>query len=83
VHLRSDLKKIICKVRNSPFFSIMIDESTNINAIGHLMIFATIIKEGLPVIVFLGLLLLQCDKKDTTTIFECVIPLLQYWSLDL
>lgn len=34
----------------------MIDESTDISATGYLVIFASIIEEGLPVTLFLGLL---------------------------
>ena len=41
-------KKIMCRIRNSSFFGIMIDKSTNISVTGHLVIFATIIKEGCP-----------------------------------
>ena len=49
-------KKIICRIRTSTFFGIMVDESTNINIIGHLVMFATIVEEGLSKTIFLGLL---------------------------
>ena len=45
-------KKIICRIRNCPFFGIMIDESTDVIATGHLVMFATIVEEGLSVTVF-------------------------------
>ena len=44
--------KILCNIQNSPFFGIMIDESTDISATGHLVMFATIIEEGLSKTVF-------------------------------
>ena len=46
--------KIICRVQNSLFYGIMIDESTEINVIGHLVVFATIIEECVSLTVFLG-----------------------------
>jgi hypothetical protein len=51
----------------------MVDESTDISATGHLVMFATIIEEGLPKIVFLGLLQLDGGKKNYASIFYCVI----------
>ena len=56
-------KKIICRVRNSPFYGIMIDESTDISVTGHLVVFATIIEEGVPLTVFLGLLEIEDGKR--------------------
>jgi len=51
----------------------MIDESTDFCASGHLVMFAMIIEEGLPIIVFLCVLQLPGDKKDVATIFDYVI----------
>jgi len=48
-------KKSIYRVWNSPLFGIMIDESIDISVTSHLVVFVTIIKEGLPLIIFLGL----------------------------
>ena len=48
-------KIMIYKVWKSPFYGIMVDELLNISIIGHLVVFVTIIKGGLHVIVFLGL----------------------------
>ena len=45
--------------------------------------FATIVEEGLPKTVFLGLLQLEGGKKDSVSIFDCVISQLQLWDLDL
>ena len=66
-------KKIFCKIRNSPFFGIMIDESTYISVSGHFIMFATIVEEGLPKTDCLGLLQLNDGKNDSTSIFDCVI----------
>ena len=75
--------KIICRVQNFPFFGIMIDESTNISVTGHLVVFATIVEEGLPVTLFLGLLHIEGGKKDATIIFETVVKNLRNWGFDL
>ena len=77
------MKKIICRVRNSPFFGIMIDVSIDINVTGHLVVFATIVEEGWPVTLFLGLLQIEGSKKDATVIFDTLISHLQKWGLDL
>jgi hypothetical protein len=76
-------QKIVCRIRNSPFFGIMVDESTDISVTGHLVMFATITKKGLPIIVFLGLLQLDGGKKNAASIFYCVISQLKLWDLDL
>ena len=76
-------KKIICRIQNSPFFGIMVDESTNISAPGHLIKFATIVEEGLPKTVFLGLLQLDGGKKYSPSISYYVISQLRLWDLDL
>jgi hypothetical protein len=41
----------------------MIDESTDISVTGHLVVFATIIEEGVPLTVFLGLLEIEGGKR--------------------
>jgi hypothetical protein len=51
----------------------MIDKSTDISVTGHLVMFATIVKEDLPITVFLGLLQLEGGKKDSASIFDCII----------
>jgi len=66
-------KKILCRVRNSPFFGIMVDESTNISVTNRLVVFATIVEEGLPITLFLGLLHIQDGKKDAIVIFDTLI----------
>ena len=49
-------KKIIYRIRNSPFFSIMVEKFTDFSVTGHLFMFATIIEKGLPKTIFLRLL---------------------------
>jgi len=56
----------------------MVDESTDVSATGHLVMFATIVEEGLPMTVFLDLLQLEGGKKDAATIFSCVVS--QLWN---
>ena len=61
----------------------MIDESTDISVTGHLVMFAIIVEEGLPKTIFLGLLQLDGDKKNSASIFYCVISQLRLWDSDL
>ena len=49
-------KKVLDRVRDSQFFGIMVDESTNIYVLGHLVMFATFLEDGVLTCVFLGLL---------------------------
>ena len=58
-----NLKKIICRVQFSQIYSIMINKSTNLNVIGHLVMFTTIIKKSLPMIVFSSLFEIEGGKK--------------------
>ena len=63
MHFIRGTKKILDRVRDSRFFSIIIDESTDISVTGHLVIFASFDKEGLSFCVFLGLLHIEEGKK--------------------
>ena len=45
--------------------------------------FATIVEEGLLIIVFLGPLQLDGGKKNAASIPDCVISQLRLWNLDL
>jgi hypothetical protein len=65
--------KIICRIRNSSLFGIMVDEYIEINVTRFLVMFATIVEKGLPKTVFLGLLQLDGGKKNYASIFYCVI----------
>ena len=75
-------QKILCKVRNSHFYGIMIDKSTDINLTDHLVVFATIIEEDVSLIVFLGLFKIK-GGKNAIIIFECLVNRLRIWKLDL
>jgi len=73
----------MCKIRNSIFYGITIDESTDISITSDLVVFATIIEEGVHVIFFLGLLKIEGEKLDVNVIFYCLINHLKKWELDL
>ena len=49
-------RKVLDRVRDSQFFGTMVDESTDIFVLGHLVVFATFLEDGVPTCVFLGLL---------------------------
>jgi hypothetical protein len=66
-------KIIICRIQNLHFFGIMVDKSTIISVTGHLVMFATIVEEGLPKSVFLGLLQFGDGKNDSTSVLYCVV----------
>lgn len=61
----------------------MVDELLNISIIGHLVVFVTIIKGGLHVIVFLGLLEIEDKINDFVIIFYYWINYLRIWGNDL
>ena len=76
-------KKILDRVRNSKFFGIMIDESTDVSVTGHIVVFACFVEEGLPVSVFLGLIHIEDGKKDSKEIFNALLGALKEWDLNL
>ena len=45
-------KKKLDRIRDSKFFGLMIDESTNICSTGHVVVFGTFVEEDLPIRVF-------------------------------
>ena len=61
----------------------MIDESTDISATRHLVVFATFVEEGEVASVFLGLLQIVDGKKDATLIYETLPISLKEWGLDV
>ena len=63
-------KKKLNRIRDSKFFGLMIDESTDISSTGHVVVFGTFVEEGLPISVFLGLFEVPNGKKDDGLIFE-------------
>ncbi|MCO5555387.1 hypothetical protein L7F22_008933 [Adiantum nelumboides] len=50
------LRKILKRLKASRFYSIMIDESTDISCDQHMIVYASFIEDSEPMIVFLGLL---------------------------
>jgi hypothetical protein len=61
----------------------MIDESTNISVLGHLVIFATFLEGGVVTTSFLGLLWLVDGQKSSSVIFDLLIGALKTWGLDM
>ncbi len=53
-HFKCSKKIILNIIQNSKFLGIMINESTNISIIGHLLSFVTSIGKGLPMAIFIG-----------------------------
>ena len=47
-------KKNLDGIRDSKFFGLMIDESTDVSVTGHVVIFATFVEDGLPISIFFG-----------------------------
>lgn len=41
----------------------MIDKSTYISVTGHLVVYACVVGDGFPICVFMGLLLIEDEKK--------------------
>jgi len=56
--------KFLDKVRNSKFCGIiMIDKSTDVSVISHIVIFTCFIEDEVPVSVFLSLIQIEDEKK--------------------
>jgi hypothetical protein len=71
------------RIRDSKFFGLMIDESTDISIKGHLVVFATFLEGGLPLTCFLGLLWIIDGKKDSKIIFDTLLATVKTWGLDM
>jgi hypothetical protein len=76
-------KQVLDRVRDSTFFGLMIDESTDISVKGHLVVFATFLEGGLPLTCFLGLLWIVDGKKDSKVIFDTLMTAMKTWGLDM
>ena len=76
-------RKVLEKVRDSPFFGLMIDESTDISVQGHLVVFVTFLEASLPITCFLGLLWIVDGKKDSKLIFDTLMDAVKTWGLDM
>jgi hypothetical protein len=75
-------KKVFDRVRDSRFFGIMIDESTDISVTGHLVVFASLVEEELSLCVFFGLLHIEEGKKNICIIFEILTKSIKEWGFD-
>ena len=76
-------KKNLDRIRDSKFFGLMIDESTDVSVTGHVVVFATFVEDGLPVSIFLGLLEIANGRKDAEEIFQKLLKYVKEWGLDL
>lgn len=76
-------RKILDRVRDSQFFSIMIDESTDVHVLEHLVVFVIFLEDGVPTCVFSGLLHISGGKKDVSMIYEVILTSLNQWGLNL
>ena len=56
--------------------------STRCIMIGHLVVFALFMEEGMPQCVFLDLLRIHDGKKDVKVIFETITKSMKEWGLD-
>ena len=65
-------RKILDKIRDSQFFGIMMDKSIDIFVLGHFVVFATFLEDGVPTCVFLGLLHILGGKEDVFMIYELI-----------
>ena len=63
-------KKNLDRIRDSNFFGLMIDESTDVSVTGHVVVFATFVEDGLSVSIFMGLFEIANDKKNAEEIFQ-------------
>jgi len=62
-------RKMFYRVRDSQFFGVMVDESTDIFVFKHLVVFATLLEDGVPICAFLSLLHIPKSRKDVTMIY--------------
>ena len=76
-------KKKLDRIRDSKFFGLMIDESTDISSISHVVVFGTFVEKGLPISVFLDLFEVPSSKKDVGVIFEALQKKIKEWGLDV
>ena len=76
-------KSILCRIRDSFFFGLMIDESTDVSVTDHVVIFATFAEEIIPITAFLGLFEIHGGKNDAQFIYNCLIKSIKEWGLDM
>jgi len=59
------------------FYGLIIDESINVSVIGHVIFFATFVKEEIPITTFLSLLVIHGGKKKHK------VKSIEEWGLDM
>lgn len=67
-------------IQNSPFFSILTDESTDRTLEKHLIVYISFLKDNKLETRFVGLL--HVDKGDAETIFKTLMNFISEWELD-
>jgi len=55
----------------------MIDESTDVSFIGHIMIFVSFIKDGLSVSDFLSINQIENEEKDCKEIYKALLAIVK------
>ena len=76
-------RQILDIIRDSRFLGMMIDESTDISLLGHLVIFTIFLEGGVVTTSFLDLLWIVDGQKSPSVIFDLFIGVLKTWGLDM
>ena len=76
-------RKIFDRVRDSQFFGIMVDESTDVSVLEHLVVFVIFLEDDVPTCAFLGLLHIPRGKKNAPMLYELILTSLNQWDLNL
>ncbi|KAL3702535.1 hypothetical protein R1sor_020557 [Riccia sorocarpa] len=71
---------VLDRVKTSPFWGLMIDESTDVSVTSHLVVFCSILEEGQIKTAFLGLL--HIPHKDSSSIVQELWKYIEEWGLE-
>jgi len=74
-------QELMCEIKNSPFWSIMIDETTSIADEKHLAIVSKHMSYNVPVLRFIGLI--ELEDCTASNIFEQILRFIQINELNL
>ncbi|MCO5565151.1 hypothetical protein L7F22_018824 [Adiantum nelumboides] len=77
----SILKSQIAKIKLSPFFSLMLDESTDIGSKQNLIVYVSFLDNHEPMTMFLGLI--ELENSTSSCLFETCIDFLGKYELDI
>jgi len=72
-------RKDLHRVRDSKFYDLMIDESTNIYVKGHFVVFATFLEATMSFWIYYGLRM----EKNSKMIFDIIVAATKTWQLNL